>query len=185
MPLSWLREGNVLSHVSYLDVAGAWPRSINQNNWRQQLCLNEDLYNADVTGQQLAVLPALQQRLLDEINAINIDPNQWLQSGTDQAILTLQSALDTASNVYIDNQLTSVTDICANHNANRVLLIVWLVFGGCCLFVTGVYLAARWHTKRHGSMQFGALSSLVPAPVWAVMYGMYDICQGLGGLAFY
>jgi len=65
------------------------------------------------------------------------------------------------------------------------LLIVWLVFGGCCLFVTSVYLAARWHTNRHGSTGFGSLSSLVPAPVWAVMHGMYDTCQGLGGLAFY
>ncbi len=58
--LSWLVEGNVLSHVSYLDVAEAWQRSVDQNHWRQQLCLNKALYNTDVTGQQLAVLPALQ-----------------------------------------------------------------------------------------------------------------------------
>jgi len=185
VPLSWLREGNMLSHVSYLDVAGAWQRSIDQNNWRQQLCLNKDLYNADVTGQQLAVLPTLQQRLLHEANAVNFDAKQWLQSGTDQAIAELQAALDPASNVCINNQLISVTDICANHNADRVLLIVRLVFGGCCLFVTSVYLAARWHTNRHGSTRFGLLSSLVSAPVWAVMHGVYDTCQGLGGLAFY
>jgi len=185
MPLSWLREGNLLSHISYLDVAGVWPRSIDLNSWRRQLCLNKDLYDPDVTGQQLAVLPALRQRLLDEASAVNFDTSQWLQSGTDQAIATLQSALDPASNLYINNQLTSVTDICANHNADRVLLIVWLVFGGCCIFVTGMYLADRWHTNRHGSMHFGSLSSLMPAHVWAVLHVIYDTCQGLGGLAFY
>ena len=142
VPLSWLREGNMLSHVSYLDVAGAWQRSIDQNNWREQLCLNQDLYNADVTGQQLAVLPTLQQRLLAETNAINFDANQWLQSGTDQAIAELQLALDPASNIYVNNQLTSVTDICANHSADWVLLIVWLLFGGCCLFVASLYQLA-------------------------------------------
>ena len=185
VPLSWLRKGNMLSHVSYLDVAGAWQRSIDQNNWREQLCLNQDLYNADVTGQQLAVLPTLQQRLFEEANAVNFDANQWLQSGTDQAIAELQLALDPAFNIYVNNQLTSVTDICANHSADWVLLIVWLVFGGCCLFVTSVYLAARWHTNRQGSTRFGLLSSLVPVPVWAVMHGVYDTCQGLGGLGFY
>ena len=140
---------------------------------------------ADVTGQQLAVLPTLQQRLLDEAYALNFDANQWLQSGTDHAIAELQLALDPALNIFINNQLTSITDICANHNANWVLLIVWLVFGGCCVFVTGVYLAARWHTNRHGSTRFRLWSCLVPAPVWAVMHGVYDTCQGLGGLAFY
>ena len=78
MPLSWLREGNVLSHISYLDVAGVWPRSIDLNSWRRQLCLNKDLYDPDVTGQQLAVLPALRQRLLDEASAVNFDTSQWL-----------------------------------------------------------------------------------------------------------
>ena len=185
VPLAWLHDGNMLSHISYLDVAGAWQRSIDQNNWRQQLCLNKDLYNADVTGQQLAVLPSLRQRLSDETNAINVDANQWLQSGTDQAIATLQSALDPASYVYTTNQLTSVTDICANHNAGRVLLIVWLVFGGCCLFVTGLYLAARRHNNQHGSTRFGLWSSLLPAPVRGVMHGMYGTCEGLGELAFY
>jgi len=173
-------------------VAGAWQRSVDQNYWRQQLCLNKDLYNTDVTGQQLAVLPALQQQLLAKKNAIYLDTNQWLQSGTDQSIATLESALDPASNAwlpthlptYINNQLSSVTNICANHNADGVLLVVWLVFGGCCLFVISVYLAARWHTHRHGSTRFGLLPSLVPAPVWAVMHGVYDTCEGLGGLTF-
>ncbi len=181
VPLSWLHEGNMLSHISYLDVAGAWQRSIDLSSLRQQLCLNKDLYDTDVTGQQLAVLPSLRQRLLDKTNAVDIDDNLR----TDQAIATLQSALDPALDIYIDNQLTSVTDICANHNADRVLLIVWLVFGACCLFVTGMYLAAQWRTNRHGSTRFGLWSSLVPAPVWAVLHVVHDTCQGLGGLAFY
>jgi len=35
--------------------------------------------------------------------------------------------------------LASVQDICANHGSRNVLLIVWLLFGACCLTVVAVY----------------------------------------------
>ena len=63
VPLSWLQAGSLLSHISVLNVGQVWDASLAQTNWRQELCLKKYLYDADVTGQQLALLPALMQHL--------------------------------------------------------------------------------------------------------------------------
>lgn len=59
VPLSWLHSGEFLSHITFLNVSSMWGRSLSLNSWRQTLCLEKDLYNADVTGQQLKQIPGL------------------------------------------------------------------------------------------------------------------------------
>lgn len=135
VPLSWLQDGNMLSHISYLDVGKVWPNSVNLNSWRQQLCLKKDLYDIDVTGQQLAVLPELRQHVTEEGDGLI--KAGWSQSIRDYSIFALQQGFESQDGTP-NNQLISVAAICANHNANQLLLIVWLVFGGCCLLFHGL-----------------------------------------------
>ena len=77
------------------------------------------------------------------------------------------------------NQLLSVSAICANPSATRVLLIVWLVFAGCCLAMLALYACwQRWLVRQSGSlMRF--------LPLFAALQTMYSMFSGLGGLAFY
>ena len=90
VPLSWLQPGNFLSHVSYLNLGQAWDNSVLQNNWRQTLCLHEDLYRADVTGQQLALLPKLVTRLAGQDAEIaGTDTLAWVQEGLLRLLLLL------------------------------------------------------------------------------------------------
>ena len=181
VPLSWLQGGSMLSHVSYLDVGRVWQQSINLNSWRQQLCLKTDLYDVDVIGQQLAVLPELLQRLGGASDAIG--QRTWLQSGRGYSSALLLGGLDPAQHIFANNQLISVADICANHDANQLLLIVWLVFGGCCLLLIGLYVLGHWHTNRPGSKQSKIWSCQMPGlPMLSVLY---KITWPFGGLAFY
>ncbi len=81
------------------------------------------------------------------------------------------------------NQLTSVRNICANHNSHKVLLIVWLAFTGCCLVVLGIYICVQWVISKHGSMHITLWPCLLP--LWAVVCGLFEAFSGLGQLAFY
>ena len=130
VPLSWLQAGNFLSHVSYLNLGQAWDNSVLPNNWRQTLCLHEDLYRADVTGHQLALLPKLVTSLVgQDAETAGTDTSACVQEGlSETAALGLIYTFDQGA-----SQLLSVSTICANPSATRVLLIVWLVFAGCCL----------------------------------------------------
>ena len=77
------------------------------------------------------------------------------------------------------NQLLSVSTICANPSATRVLLIVWLVFAGCCLAMLALYVCwQRWLIKQSGSLKRFL-------PLFAALQTMYSMFSGLGGLAFY
>ena len=180
VPLSWLQDGNMLSHISYLDVGKVWPNSVNLNSWRQQLCLKKDLYDIDVTGQQLAVLPELRQQVTEEGDGLI--KAGWSQSIRDYSIFALQQGFD-SQDATPSNQLTSVAAICANQDANQLLLIVWLVFGGCCLLLIGLYLIGCWRANHPSCKLFRSWSCLTPAvPVLGVLY---KITWQLGGLAFY
>ena len=130
IPLSWLQAGNFLSHVSYLNLGQAWDNSVLQNDWRQTLCLHEDIYRADVTGRQRALLPKLVTSLVgQDAETAGTDTSAWVQEGlSETAAFALTYTFDQGA-----NQLLSVSSICANPSATRVLLIVWLVFAGCCL----------------------------------------------------
>ena len=49
VPLTWLKADGLLANVTVLDVGPAWTQSLKSNSWRQQLCLNQELYDVDVT----------------------------------------------------------------------------------------------------------------------------------------
>ena len=65
VPLSWLQADGFLSHVYVLNVDSIWQGSVAKTSWRQQLCLKKNLYDTDVTGWSLALLPKLAQSLPD------------------------------------------------------------------------------------------------------------------------
>jgi len=178
VPLCWLQEGNLLSHVSVLDAGDVWQRSVDLTGWRQQLCLQTNLYDLDVTGQQAKLLPDERQSWESYENSSNANANisVWLQEG----MLSQWTLGYLVQNT--NNQLTSVKDICANDDSSRVLLIVWLVFGGACLFVLGVYVCLQRY-KLHGSVQPVLWRHLLH--VCKAVEALYEVCYGLGGLAFY
>ncbi len=187
LPLSWLQEGNLLSHVSVLDVGEVWLRSVDLTGWRQQLCLQKKLYDLDVTGHQAKLLPVARRKwesyennfnynVDDDFDDVNI--SAWLKEDTAVSQWTLGYLVQDTN-----NQLTSVKDICANDGSSHVLVSVWLSFLGSCLFVLGVYVCLQ-RRQLHGSIH----------PVmWRqnLLYfgkaveALYEVCYGLGGLAFY
>ncbi|DBB12329.1 TPA: hypothetical protein ACH3X3_006417 [Trebouxia sp. C0006] len=180
LPLSWLQEGHLLSHVSVLDVGDVWQRSVDLTNWRQQLCLQMNLYDLDVTGQQARLLPDKRQSweiYENNSNAGNGNISDWLQEGMALSQYTLEYLVQTTN-----NQLTSVKDICANDDSSHILLIVCLVFGGSCLFVLAVYVGLQRY-KLHGSGHPVLWRHLLH--VCEAIEALYEVCYGLGGLAFY
>lgn len=108
------------------------------------MCLKKNLYDTDVTGQSLALLPKLAQSLPDaqEIPAFELEygdaqslsQKDFIQAFRRDFLFQLRDGLQ-----FSNNQLASVQDICANHGSRNVLLIVWLLFGACCLTVVAVY----------------------------------------------
>ena len=181
VPLSWLQAGGLLSHVSYLTLDNVWEDSVADTDWRQRLCLNQDLYGPDVTGKQIAGLPDLRQALLATDDSSELSPGlnssaipSWLQEST------AFSSLLVAGQLYgTNNQLASIGDICANHSSRKILLIAWLVFGGCCLIIVALYacLSKYRHRATALSPRLRSLLTLVSVP--------YETLSGLGGLAFY
>ena len=182
IPLSWLEAGGMLSHVSYLSLDNVWEDSVANTDWRQRLCLNQDLYGPDVTGKQVAGLPDFRQFLLDSDDSspgrrpnLNIsDYSSWLQDSTTYTSASLGDKL-----LMENNQLTSAKAICANHAPEKVLLIAWLTFGGCCLITVGLYacLSRYRHRSTAVNPRLRSLLALVSVP--------YETLSGLGGLAFY
>jgi len=81
-----------------------------------------------------------------------------------------------------NNQLTSVKDICANDDSSHVLLSVWLSFLGSCLFVLGVYVCLQGR-QLHGSVHSVLWRHVLH--VCQAFEALYEVCNGLGGLAFY
>ena len=176
VPVPWLQAGNFLSHVSYLNLGQAWDNSVMQNDWRQTLCLHEDLYRADVTGRQLPCCPSWFTSLVgQDAETAGTDTSAGVQEGlSETAAFALIYTFDQGA-----NQSLSVSTICANPSATRVLLIVWPVFAGCCLAMLALYACwQRWLVKQSGSMKRFL-------PLFAALQTMYSMFSGLGGLAFY
>lgn len=181
IPLSWLKAGGMLSQVSFLSWDYVWEDSVADTDWRQQLCLNQDLYGPDVTGKQVAGLPDLRQLLMaTDDSRPDAQPNVdvrlypvWLQDST-----LYTSALLGDSLLTHNNQLTSARRSCANHGPKKVLLIAWLVFGGCCLIIVGLYAClSKYRNSKTVNPCLQSLVALVSVP--------YETLSGLGGLAFY
>ena len=184
VPLSWLQAGDVLSHVSFLDLGKVWDRSTAMVDWRQQLCLQQDLYDTDVTGRQEALLPGLKEEMATMQETGTYSTRNltlyalWTQTGGSVSQFSLAYRF-----LHEESQMTSVRDICRNTGSTTVLLIVWLTFGGCSLLIVGTYLVMCKLATRGGSDYFGVKSCL--SPVWALGIVLMKGCAGFGGLAFY
>ena len=159
-------------------------------SWRQQLCLKKNSYDTDVTGQSLALLPKLAQSLPDaqEIPAFELEygdaqslsQKDFIQAFRRDFLFQLRDGLQ-----FSNNQLASVQDICANHGSRNVLLIVWLLFGACCLTVVAVYVCAQCALKGRDSAT-SKMNWLVTCPsFWATSGQVHKTFSGLGMLAFY
>ncbi len=184
LPLSWLQAGGILSHVTYLDIGHVWTTSVSTSSWRQQLCLQKNLYDNDTTGEQASLLPVLRSNLSSVAfnsheNGITVARAQWLQSASYISSVAESTLLANGNT----NQLTSVRDICANHDSHVVLLIVWLVLGVCCLFGLTVYACMRLHTSHKGPVHLGPKSFVQRNK--ALVSSFYEAFAGLAGLAFY
>ena len=76
----------------------------------------------------------------------------------------------------------SVREICKNAGFKAVLVILWSVLGGCCLFVVMANAVACRLTTKAGKTYFGLKSWL--SPLWALSNVVVKR-SGFGGLAFY
>lgn len=184
VPLSWLHSGEYLSHVTFLNVGKIWGRSLALNSWRQTLCLEKDLYNADVTGQQLLQIP----ELVGGLSSHELDPNQ--ANFTEWTAWVLNNS-DVTADVVLQllqlhhNQLASVEILCANSSSLKAVIALWLTFVVCCVLIVGVYVMLQhsagskpaWASKFQESSVFGKVS--------ASAHNMYKALYGLGGLCFY
>ncbi|KAL3130219.1 hypothetical protein ABBQ38_008518 [Trebouxia sp. C0009 RCD-2024] len=179
LPLSWLTKDSFLSHVSYLDVGQVWQRSLSMLSWRQQLCLHQDFYSPDVTGVQLARLPALLQSLGGQ--EIGAAKNLSIVQTGEVADVLARFLLGTVQKG--GNQLTAVPTICANNGAGKVLLILWVLFGGCCLIIVCLYACLCRLAAQLAPLSKSPWLQRLPARF------LVGLCrqtfQGLGGLAFY
>lgn len=182
VPLSWLQKGNMLSHVSFFNIGEIWDRSTASTSWRQQLCLQRDLYVVDVTGQQVALLPSLQQRVSTVTNSSSVGPS-GLVAASDYTTWSQNFYSVTGLGLPVDNQLTSVRHICSNNEAHNILLAVWLVFGGCCLLVVLAYVCACAFARKDSSYRLTWVAC--PLWVWTAASRLYDAFKGSGGLVFY
>ena len=170
IPLSWLQEGQILSHVLWLNLGNVWDASIRQDNWREQLCLSPQLYNADVLGQQFSQFAAV-------------------QSGVDETPL-VYGVGDPHGDVsfYISdrNQFTSVQAICANRSVLAVLLALWLTFAA---FLVGIFLVYWVCVCRRGRPAPAKLLPLITSVVYLrstkIATKLYNVLKGIAGLIFY
>ena len=191
-----MQVGGFLSHVPGLNLGGVWEESTALSKWEQQLCLQKDLYAADVSGKQSAFLPGLNQTV-SSINSFGdaaaesnsfAEWSGWLQNGTGLTSQWLSYSLSDISHPdydvsAFDNQLSSVRDICANNNSKEVLLIVWLLFGGCCVCVVGVYVVMQHCKSRSFTPEnAGWLRRICD---WGLVQFVHSASEGLGSLAFY
>ena len=181
MPIAWLQEGEILSHVAHLDLGTIWDQSVVQADWRQEPCIQEPvLFYSDVTGQQASRLPLLQRYMAYQKDTT-----------TTYAIHNLtqffaSNRIDLAlADRYLQerSQLVSVQQICKNSDFKAVLLMLWGIFGGSCLLVVCMYAVAYKLATRAGPTYFGLKSFL--SPLWALSIVVTKGCSGLGGLAFY
>ena len=177
VPLSWLQEGNLLSHFSVLDVGDVWQRSVDLTGWRQQLCLQMNLYDLDVTGQQAKLLPDERQSWESYENSSNANANisVWLQEG----MLSQWTLGYLVQNT--NNQLTSVKDICANDDSSHVLLFFgWCLVGAACLSWASMCAHSGVNCMGQSNLCCGGIYCM-----FAAVEALYEVCYGLGGLAFY
>lgn len=178
VPTSWLNQGQLLSHIIGLNVGQAWWTAAQQDsNWVQDLCLQPQLYKADVQSQPLSRV----QALLGDI---------FSTPGFQGAVGDRYAATDaTFQNFY--TQLSTIRQICSNDNAPTVLLIMWLSFAAAStlLFVLYEGLRVRRRTKAAAAIaaqqakQGSSASWQLPTAVRSVSKGACVLNEGFWGLA--
>ena len=179
VPDSWLNQGQLLSHVIGLNVGQAWwAATQHDSNFVQDLCLQPQLYKADVQSQPLS-------RVQDLLG------NLFSTPGFQGAVGDRYAATSATFNNFY-TQLSSIESICSNDDAPRVLLIMWLSFAGATslLFVAYEGFRIRKRTKaaaaaaaqqaKHGS---SSASWQVHPVVRSVSTGAVVLNEGFWGIA--
>ena len=115
----------------------------------------------------------------------------WLQGNQTTSVQWLAAKLKGLDNPWTQqevtrNQVTSVRALCANRSSRQVLLIVWLVFGACCLAIVGSYLVIKSCSRNKQSGLISRILSLASKSIanWSVAV-VYPALKGIVGLAFY
>lgn len=170
IPLSWLQEGQLLSHVMWLNVGNVWEASLGQNSWKERLCLSPDLCGADILGEQFQQFPADLSGVPELASAYGGgDPHGDVSSYTSDR-----------------NQFTSVKAICANRSVLAVLLALWLTFAAFLVGLFIVYWACVWRRGRPTApMLLPLVTSGVHVSCTKVAAKLYDALKGIAGLVFY
>lgn len=184
VPLSWLHSGEFLSHITFLNVGKVWRKSVTLNSWRQTLCLEMDLYDADVTGQQLLQIPELVGGLstheLDPNHATFTDWTSWVQNNSNVTADIVLQLLQ-----LYRNQLASVQVLCANPNSPKLMLALWLTFVGCCVVIVSAYMLLRHRPVLKPSFSARLPQSALLVRVSKLAHIMLKTVYALGGLVFY
>ena len=174
VPDSWLQEGGILSHIIGLNAGNAWLAAQRDVNWREDLCLQPQLYKANVQSQPLS-------KVNDILGDIFSTPGFQGAVGDRYAATTA-----TFNDFY--TQLSTIKAICSNRDAPRILLIMWLTFAAATslLFVLyeGFRVRKQATQQAAGAKLAAAAGSQQANPfVRSVSKGAQVINEGFWGLA--
>ena len=178
VPDSWLSQGKLLSHVIGLNVGQAWWASAqHDSNWVSDLCLQPQLYKADVQSQPLSQV----QNLLGDI----------FSTPGFQGAVGDRYAATSASFEDFYTQLSTIKQICSNDDAPKVLLIMWLSFTAATSLLFVLYEGFRVYRRTKAAAQQAQQakqaslsgSRQFPLVVRSVSQGARVLNEGFWGLA--
>ena len=175
VPDSWLSQGKLLSHVIGLNVGQAWwAAAQHDSNWVSDLCLQPQLYKADVQSQPLSRV----QNLLGEI---------FSTPGFQGAVGDRYAATSATFEDFY-TQLSTIKQICSNDDAPKVLLIMWLSFAAATSLLFVLYEGFRIYRRTKAAAQQAKQASLpgsrqFPLVVRSVSQGARVLNEGFWGLA--
>jgi len=179
VPDSWLNQGELLSHIIGLNVGQAWwSAAQHDSNWVQSLCLQPQLYKADVQSQPLS-------RVQDLLGDIFSTPGF-------QGAVGDRYAATSATFEDFYTQLGTVKQICSNDDAPHILLIMWLTFAAAASLQFVVYEGFRIRRRvkaqaaaaaAQQAKQASSASWQVPVVVRSVSKGATVLNEGFWGIA--
>jgi len=175
VPDSWLSQGKLLSHVIGLNVGQAWwAAAQHDSNWVSDLCLQPQLYKADVQSQPLSRV----QNLLGNI---------FSTPGFQGAVGDRYAATSATFEDFY-TQLSTIKQICSNDDAPKVLLIMWLSFAAATSLLFVLYEGFRIYRRtkvaaQHAKQASSSGSRQVPQVVRSVSQGARVLNEGFWGLA--
>ncbi|DBB02052.1 TPA: hypothetical protein ACH3X1_000627 [Trebouxia sp. C0004] len=177
VPDSWLSQGELLSHVIGLNVGQAWwAAAQHDSNWVSDLCLQPQLYKADVQSQPLSRV----QNLLGDV---------FSTPGFQGAVGDRYAATSATFEDFY-TQLSTIKQICSNDDAPKLLLIMWLSFATATSLLFVLYEGLRVYRRtKAGALQAKqaqqALSGSwqVSTMVRSVSQGANVLHEGFWGLA--